>query len=107
MAKEASIKLNETVKHARDQEQTKAKEILDRHKEDFTNQISQLQRLLADKDLELEALKEQIVDKERVITDRDQTLASRESLIAELNTEIARLNSIIEQNGMQAGDLSN
>ena len=66
-----------------------------------------MQNLLADKDLELEALKEQIVDKERVITERDQTIASRESLIAELNTEIARLNSINEQNGMQAGDLSN
>jgi hypothetical protein len=63
--------LNETVKSARDQEQTKAREILDRHKEDFTEQISQLQRILADKDLELEALKEQIVDKEKLITERD------------------------------------
>lgn len=63
--------MNETVKSARDQEQTKAKEILDRHKEDFTEQISQLQRILADKDLELEALKEQIVDKEKMITERD------------------------------------
>ena len=63
--------MNETVKSARDQEQTKAKEILDRHKEDFTEQISQLQRILADKDLELEALKEQIVDKEKLITERD------------------------------------
>ena len=63
--------MNETVKSARDQEQTKAREILDRHKEDFTEQISQLQRILADKDLELEALKEQIVDKEKLITERD------------------------------------
>ena len=40
LAKEASARLNEMVKSAREQEQTKAKEILDRHKEDFTEQIS-------------------------------------------------------------------
>lgn len=71
------------------------------------DQLSELQRQLADKDLELEALHEQIFDKEKIITERDQILVSREKLIAELNTEIARLNSIIEQNGMKAGDLSN
>lgn len=35
--KEASQKLNETVKSAREQEQTRAKEVLDRHKADFTD----------------------------------------------------------------------
>ena len=38
--KQASQKLNETVKSAREQEQTRAKEVLDRHKADFTDQIS-------------------------------------------------------------------
>lgn len=42
LAKEASQKLNEVVKGAREQEQAKAKEILDRHKADFNDQIMQL-----------------------------------------------------------------
>ena len=47
-----------------------------------------MQRVLADKDLELEALREQIVDKEKVITERDQTIVMRESDITGLNAEI-------------------
>ena len=42
LIKEWSTKLNETVKSVREQEQSKAKEILDRHKEDFMNQMSDL-----------------------------------------------------------------
>ena len=60
---------------------------------------------MADKDLELEALREQIVDKERDISERDQTIASRDLDIRDLNDEIQRLNGVINQNGLQAGDL--
>ena len=42
LIKEWSTKLNETVKSVREQEQSKSKEILDRHKEDFMNQMSDL-----------------------------------------------------------------
>ena len=62
---------------------------------------------MADKDLELEALREQIVDKERDITERDQTIAVRDLDIRDLNDEIQRLNGVINQNGLQAGDLMN
>ena len=37
-----------------------------------------MQRMLADKDMELEALREQIIDKEGIITDREQTIAARD-----------------------------
>lgn len=61
--------------------------------------------MLADKDLEIDALREQCSDKERMITQGEQTIAEREHMINNLNAEIDRLNSIIQQNGMQAGDL--
>lgn len=64
-----------------------------------------MQRALADKDMEIQALTEQIVDKERVITELDQTVNERDRTIMDLNAEIERLNSIIQQNGMAAGDL--
>ena len=51
-------------------------------------------------------MREQIVSKERDITERDQSLVMRDNMINDLNAEIQRLNSMIEQNGMQAGDLS-
>ena len=60
---------------------------------------------MADKDLELEALREQIVEKERDITGRDQTIAVRDAEIRDLNDEIQCLNGVINQNGLQAGDL--
>lgn len=46
------------------------------------------------------------MSKERDITERDQSLVMRDNMINDLNAEIQRLNSMIEQNGMQAGDLS-
>lgn len=55
--------------------------------------------------MEIQALTEQIVDKERVITELDQTVNERDRTIMDLNAEIERLNSIIQQNGMAAGDL--
>ena len=71
LIKEWQIKLNDTVKSAREQEQLKAKEILDRAKAEFTDQISEVQRLLADREQEIEALKEQCFEKEKMITERD------------------------------------
>ena len=55
--------------------------------------------------MEIQALTEQIVDKERVITELDQTVNERDRTIMDLNAEIERLNLIIQQNGMAAGDL--
>ena len=51
MAKEWSVKLNETVTQAREQEKTRAQQALERHKAEFTeNETSVLQVQLADKD---------------------------------------------------------
>lgn len=63
--------------------------------------------MLADKDIEIAALKEQCVDKERAITQRDQTIAERDREIMKLKADIDRLNMVISQSGMQAGDLQN
>ena len=103
LIKEWQIKLNDTVKSAREQEQLKAKEILDRAKAEFTDQISEVQRLLADRQQEIEALKEQCFEKEKMITERDQTIAHRDATIEDLNRQIEQLNIIINQNGMDAG----
>jgi len=79
--------------------------MLSRQKEDFIDKLSEVQRCLADRDLEIEAMGEQLVDKERAITERDQTIAERDSHIQRLQAEIDRLNGVISQNGMAANDL--
>jgi len=56
--------------------------------------------MLADKDIEIAALKEQCVDKERAITQRDQTIAERDREIMKLKADIDRLNMVISQSGM-------
>lgn len=65
---------------------------MDRAQADFTDRISELQRMLADKDQELEALREQCFDKEQIITEREQTIAQRDNTIEDLNRQIENLN---------------
>ena len=54
---------------------------MNRHKQEFSDQLSQLQQMLADKDLEIQALQEQCVDKERIITGHEQTIQARDQTI--------------------------
>jgi len=107
LIKEWQVKLNETVKQAREQEQARFKDLMERQKEEFIDQLSALQQQLADRGLEIKALMEQLAGKEQTITLRDNEIAGRDQQIAQLQQEIARLNQIINQNGMQAGDLQN